>query len=139
MKRILLIMMWVCMAMVVRADEVLIDGIYYFIKGDVVGVIAGENKYKGDVKIPETIVYNGTEYQVTRIESGAFVGCTELTSVELPECINYVSGFPGCTQLASINIPKGLTKIGDGMFRDCVSLSSCELPDNIKSIGQGAF
>ena len=131
---------WLCLTLFVKADEVLIDGINYLIRGGVVGVIAGEEKYKGDIKIPETIVYEGVEYQVTRIEQSAFKDCTELTSLELPESINNAAGFySGCTQLVSINLPKGLTEIPMAMFEGCVNLENCKLPDSIKIIAERAF
>ncbi len=43
---------------------------------------------------------------LTRIEDGAFAGCTELTSVTLPESITSIGdiAFNGCTGLESITV-----------------------------------
>lgn len=39
-------------------------------------------EYRGDVVIPDAVVYNGTLYYVDRISYGAFSNCTELTGLE---------------------------------------------------------
>lgn len=50
-------------------------------------------EYKGTVKIPSTIKYQGKKYVVTEIGKMAFGYCHELTSLTLPASICYISDF----------------------------------------------
>ena len=47
--------------------------------------------------------------------------------------------FLSCTNLVSITIPEGVTSIGDGAFYDCRSLTSVTVPDSVISIGSYTF
>ena len=71
----------------------------------------------------------------------AFIGCTSLTSVYIPEGVTSIEpvAFIGCTSLTSINIPNSVVSIGQGAFFGCSSLTSINIPESVTSIGQGAF
>ena len=75
------------------------------------------------------------------IASAAFLGCTGLTSITIPEGVTNigVSVFNDCSSLTSITIPDSVTSIGDGAFRSCSSLTSIIIPGGITSIGYEAF
>ena len=47
------------------------------------------DSYTGEITIPDKVVYNGTEYNVRRVESGAFSGQT-VTRVDLPKTVNNI-------------------------------------------------
>ena len=78
---------------------------------------------------------------VTTIGSYAFRGCTGLTSIEIPESVTTIGdyAFYGCTGLTSIEIPKNVTTIGSAAFYNCTGLTSIEIPENVTSIGSSAF
>lgn len=98
-----------------------VDGIYYNIlsASDLTAeVTSGDNKYTGEIIIPETVSHNDTTYLVTGIGFRAFYECSNLLSIKLPETLTY---------------------IGTGAFQDCSSLSEITIPDNVTNIKSVAF
>ena len=91
----------------------------------------------GQVTIPSTA--NG--YKVISIGNLAFSGCTELTSVIIPDGVESISSqaFYFCGQLADVSIPNSVTSIGSGAFQDCAKLTSITIPNSVTSIGEMAF
>lgn len=82
-------------------------------------------------------IKNGTKC----IANSAFGGCTNLTSVLLPDSITSIGSdaFYWCKNLTSIIIPNSVTDIGDSAFYGCSSLVSITIPDSVIRIGYGAF
>ena len=133
-----------------RAHDFEVDGIYY-------NVISSSNltvevtfrgstsvsyeEYYGEVKIPSTFFYNGMEYRVVSIGSGAFRKCSGLTSIILPEGLTSIGSeaFYYCSGLTSINFPEGLTSIGGEAFYHCSGLTSITLPKSLTSIDEKTF
>ena len=78
---------------------------------------------------------------VTSIGSGAFSGCSGLTSITIPDGVTSIGdeAFSGCSGLTSITIPDSVTSIGDSAFYNCYELTSITIPDNVISIGDHAF
>ena len=95
--------------------------------------ITGIGDYKNtDIIIPKTY----KSKKVTYIGPNAFLNCTSLTSIQLPNSIIRIErgAFSGCTNLTSIKIPDSLTYIGESVFRNCNSLQYNEY-DNAKYLG----
>ena len=78
---------------------------------------------------------------VTKIGAYAFDGCTDLTSITIPDSITKIDeyAFLFCTDLTSIFIPNSVTEIGDGAFSCCTGLTSITILDNINEIGDNVF
>jgi len=78
---------------------------------------------------------------VSSIGQSAFYGCTSLPSITIPNTVTSIgqSTFSGCTNLMNINIPSGVTSINNSTFSGCTSLVSITIPDTVTSIGQSAF
>ena len=78
---------------------------------------------------------------VETIGDYAFNGCTNLTKIEIPNSVKSIGkyAFYGCTYLASIEILDGLETIGDYAFNGCANLTNIEMPDSVKTIGDYAF
>jgi len=78
---------------------------------------------------------------VTAIGSGAFEGCTNLTSTALPNSVTSIghAAFYNCTDLAGITIPGRLTGIGSWSFGFCSSLTNVTIPGGVTWLGVYAF
>lgn len=110
MKKQLLILVMMLMPIAASADAVVIDGIYYNLitKGgaNVAEVTKNTGDYRGNVVIPSSITYEGSNYLVNAIGKEAFYFCTELNSVSIPESIESIGSgaFYMCTGLTSVHI-----------------------------------
>ena len=120
----------------IRGEEVASGNIFNFDKST--GTITGL-RYKNVTKliIPETI----DDVAVTGIGDSAFSGCSELTSVTIPEGVTGIgeSAFSGCSSLMSVTLPEGVVSIGGSAFDGCSSLESLTFPESVTSIGAGVF
>ena len=89
------------MALVVQAASA-----YDFMAGDIAYNINSDGKsvtvsyqnssspryssLSGDVTIPASVTYSGKTYSVTSIGHDAFLGCTGLTSITIPNSVTYI-------------------------------------------------
>ena len=66
------------------------------------------------------------ELGVKRIGMNAFLNCTGLTGIDIPETVKYIGNqaFVGCTSLRALTIPKSVKAIYPRAFADCTSLES---------------
>lgn len=73
---------------------------------------------------------------VTSIDSSAFSGSTNLSTITLPDSLLTIGeyGFSGCSALTSIVIPDQVTSIGSYAFRNCTSLTSVTLGESVSTI-----
>ena len=78
---------------------------------------------------------------VTEVHSSAFINCSNLVSITLPEGITHINDYSlkGCTSLSSINLPEGLQYIGYTAFGSCVALQELNLPQSLITIRYLAF
>lgn len=79
-----------------NAVEVSFEGTWYN---------AFENEYTGDIDIPSSIKIGGKTYAVIGIGEQAFSMCIEMTSVTIPESIEYIrdKAFEACCHIKTVN------------------------------------
>ncbi len=117
-----------------------------------------------NLNIPATIDVDGNTYSLTEIGNCAFLRCSKIITLTLPNSVTKIGGwafqycenlnsvlmsnslksigesaFNSCRALKNISLPVGLESIGDEAFRGCDILSSLVVPEGVKSIGISAF
>ncbi len=128
------------------------------ISEETINSIAAAIRENPDVKI--TIDLSGTT-GLTKIPDGAFLNCTNLDSIVLPETVTLIGNssfartnlseiiIPDSVKtidiiafydsgLASVTFGSGLESIGESAFQDCCSLTKITV-GNVKTIGKMAF
>ena len=70
-----------------------------------------------------------------------FRGCTNLTTIILPETIKSIGdyAFYECPGLTNLSIPNEVVSIGESAFCYCTGLNSIVLPESVISLGTFAF
>ena len=146
MKKQLLLLVMMLLPMVVSADSVEIDGIWYNLvpkamQAEVTSNPNSQIKYYGNVKISASVNYEGTEYSVTSIGARAFLSCGGLTSVTIPNSVISIgeNAFEYCVGLTSIIIPNSVISIGSQAFQNCSGLTSVTIPNSVTSIESYVF
>ena len=142
MKKLLLSMCGILLTSVLTAQTFTFEGLKYWVIDDNSVKVAQQNSsaISGTVNIPSAVTYNNNTYSVTAIGDYAFIVCTSLTSVTIPNSITSIGqgAFFGCSGLTSISIPNSVTSIGAEAFRSC-SFVSVTIPNSVSSIGSHAF
>ena len=97
----------------------------------------GDSAFKGCTELTSITIPDG----VIGIGNKAFSDCTSLETVTIPASVTYVrdSAFYGCTSLKSVTIPESVTYIGGYAFAECYSLKYADIPANVSGIGLSPF
>ncbi|MBR5748425.1 MAG: leucine-rich repeat protein [Prevotella sp.] len=143
MKKLFISIVAMLLPLMASADAVEINGIFYNLidKANSAEVTKNPNYYSGDIVIPDKIIYEGINYNVTSIGKDAFYNCFGLSTVAIPNSITIIQdrAFFNCANLKSITIPNSVTSIGKESFYGCKSLTSFVIPNSVTSIGTEAF
>ena len=119
-------------------EEIPLDpNLKYEIQDGTVTITGCDKKASGALTITATIEGK----PVTSIGRLAFILCTSLTRITIPDSVTSIGdqAFAGCRALTSITIPNRVTSIGHQAFSDCEGLTSVTIGDSVTSIGGKAF
>ncbi|MBR7168568.1 MAG: leucine-rich repeat domain-containing protein [Bacteroidales bacterium] len=152
MKRILIILL---LALSFNAQAVITD--YDFIIGNYYYKITSDNPkevalvrnfdacihYRGNIVIPDSVLYNNSYYKVTAIEYYVFLNAT-INSIVFPKELRYIGerAFEGATfgtNSATLSLPKSLTAIHSYAFSECSGIEKISIPASVSIIEQNAF
>ena len=84
-----------------------------------------------NVELPSTL---------KRIEYNAFDGCSKLSTVRLPEGLEYIG--KSCfsrSAISSIDFPSSLKTIAQGVFASCENLRTVVLNDTLETLGTDEY
>ena len=128
------------------AYDVEVDGLcYYLNETEKTATVTYKEwkkaSYSGSIEIPSFIVIKEVEYKIKSIGIYAFLNCTGLTSITIPNSVTSIgeSAFENCSGLTSITIPNSFTSTGLWAFAGCTGLTSITIPNSVTSISDGAF
>ncbi|NJB81272.1 hypothetical protein GGR97_000031 [Wenyingzhuangia aestuarii] len=105
----------------------------------------GDNiSYTGTTfSLPATVSDGQTTYNVTSIAKDAFKQNSTITTVDLSGATNLTiigqESFTGCTNLTTVTLPEGLTHIEDFAFGGASALTSIVIPNSVTSLGNAVF
>ena len=146
--------------------KVTVDGLVYSLSGTKATIVDYTPDVPADLVIPETINYDGSQYEVSCIgnsggsgwaKKGAFYKCTQLQSIVIPSSVTVITSaeslltssdpenapeldalvFYGCTNLKFVHF-QGNIKIGCLAFYGCSNLKTIKFDKSV-DILSGAF
>ena len=95
------------------------------------------------VTVTPTIKYDNEDYKIITIDDHAFKDASNIETVDLSQATNITrignAAFAGCTELSSISLPNSITGIADSLFINCKKLTNISISGNITSIGNYTF
>jgi hypothetical protein len=91
--------------------------------------------------IPSTVNYlgKGAFAYCTNLVDVVFEEGSQITSFASSEGLEIDGMFVGCTALTSINLPQNLLNLGNYTFYNCKSLTNIDIPQDVSYIGKYAF
>ena len=113
------------------------DGTHYIVSG-----VSGNKSALNRLEVPEkySLVEGGELLPVTEIGYEAFMRCSSLYNVTLPDCIEKIDtrAFMDCA-FTSFTMPESVTYIGYAAFGRCASLKEIVIPESVTHLDALAF
>lgn len=94
----------------------------------------------GNVTIPTTVIIKDDTKPVTKINTEVFCQRSDVTSVTLPEGLQYIGNkaFYG-TGITSLSLPNSITGLGDMALASCPALASIDIGTGVSEVSSNAF
>jgi Leucine-rich repeat (LRR) protein len=141
LRKISLGLLLIFCSIIVKAEDIAIDGIQYEIIGARFCMVKGCNVNIKKLVIPAKVIYENKEYPVVKINSEAFKNNSELDTVIIENGIKDIGEkcFENCYHLKYVSLPKSIESIPDRMFFNCEYLTNVDIPESLTKIGNYAF
>ena len=149
MKKIFILLFATMASVMMYAERVQVDDLYYELDNEnhtaqVTYDKYGEaTNYSGltTVDVPASVTYNTVKYTVTGIGDDAFYSCSSLTAITMTNNVKNIgsSAFSHCTNLASVIMGISVINIGRGAFFECTGLTHVTIGNKVSSVGIDAF
>ncbi|OAV66884.1 Beta antigen [Bacteroidales bacterium Barb4] len=134
--------------LIAYAPDYVFDNITYIFHNDYTASVSTNNGHSSwadytnyEVKIPDTINYQGKNYTVTAIIQGAFQQNDNIVSITLPNTITNIGpfAFAECINLTSVKLPANITDVEAGTFYNCTALKFIHIPDKVENLEYSCF
>ncbi|MBR5156153.1 MAG: leucine-rich repeat domain-containing protein [Clostridia bacterium] len=140
-KKLLLIVLFIIMCMsffgAVPVGAVKEGVFYYTISFDEAILTDVDTSASGIITVPDS--FGG--YPLTEIGNSAFMDCTLVTDVLIPEGVIKIRdyAFRNCSALKNVTIPETVESLGGYAFFKCTALLGITIPDSVTEIDRCAF
>ena len=121
-------------------DTFSLNGSTYELFSDGTAILKKVSLKKKNLRVPNTVAYQGKKFKVTGIAKNAAKGCDKLVKVTLKGNLKEIGtkSFYGCKKLKKVNV-KNVTKIGAKAFYGCKRLKNVTSNGQVTTIGKKAF
>ena len=126
------------------AEKVKIGALYYYLnEADKTAQVTSENSNSPywttnitTATIPDSVIFQDESYSVVSIGQRAFDGCSNLSSIIIPDNIKEVEqyAFIGCSSAKKISVGNGVSIIYSGTFSGCTNVDTIEIGTGISII-----
>lgn len=101
----------------------------------------GGNNVSGDIELPAHPKNGDVEYTLVEIGDRSFAGCSDMTSVTLPNTLKTIGewAFHNCVKLAAMDIPNSVETVSDCAFYLCRNMACINIPASVTYLGQSAL
>lgn len=156
MKNLAFALLFAAVALTVSADTETVNGVewtYSVLNGS--AIVGGNDRFSITAPSPTNIVTAVSQatsgciaiperlggLPVKEIADYAFYGCSQLTSVSIPNCVTNIGcmTFSGCSELTEVVLPNNIQSLNEYVFKDCSSLTGITIPSSVTCIWWGAF
>ena len=103
--------------------------------------VSGLKEDATEMKIPEKVTIDGTQYNVTSGASSACRAHATLTKVSFPATMRTIGtdAFAECYALSDVTFKEGIETLSARCFTNCRNIVSLDLPSTIISLGVATF
>ena len=89
----------------------------------------------------QSVIFTGSNPQLSVIGQKAFFHCESLQKMAIPNSVIFIrpGAFKYCKNLKKIRLPNKLREIEDSVFSTCTNLQEIDIPDSVETISSMAF
>ena len=137
---IILLLLTTSLCQQVEAQSFVIDGLKYTYQDDGTVSVGATDSTGEDVVIPKTVIHNGREVTVSKLDDAAFFDRKQVKTVIILSEIKEIpwAAFHRCPNLVKVELPETIEVIGNDAFYNC-GLRHINLPEGLQMIKQRAF